>query len=206
MADFTFWEVWVSLYPAAYFIPIFALAIRSSQPLSSFTCPSSPFILFFHIMSIPMSKGHPGNREAAVDREINKQKKRERCDGGQSLVIQRVNYRRASYKDTPNISPLLRIFFSFYILFSVLCYLYTSIPVLCSAFLSVLPLSLGTKITHAVVIVEIFLDRSATLYLLVLAISACFHLGRTWVIIAESSRPTEALWLLNRTHLGGGKK
>lgn len=125
-----------------------------------------------------MSKGHPGNREAAIDREINKQKKRERCDGGQSLVIQRVNYRRASYKDTPNISPLLRIFFFFlYIIFCALLFIYIY-P--CALFcFSVLPLSLGTKITHAVVIVEIFLDRSATLYLLVLAISACFHLGRT---------------------------
>lgn len=28
-----------------------------------------------------MCKGHPGNREAAVDREINKQKERERSDG-----------------------------------------------------------------------------------------------------------------------------
>lgn len=130
-------------------------------------------------MSIPMSKGHPGNREAAVDREINKQKKRERCDGGQSLVIQRVNYRRASYKDTPNIRPLLRFFFFvfLYIIFCALLFIYIY-P--CALFcFSVLPLSLGTKITHAVVIVETFLDRSVTLYLLVLAISACFHLGRT---------------------------
>ena len=31
----------------------------------------------FHTMSIPMCKGHPGNREPVVDREINKQNGRE---------------------------------------------------------------------------------------------------------------------------------
>lgn len=86
-------------------------------------------------------------------------------------MIQRVNYRRASYKDTPN------VFFLLYIIFCAL--LFISIYPRALFCFSVLPLSLGTKITHAVVIVEIFLDRSATLYLLVLAISACFHLGRT---------------------------
>lgn len=71
-------------------------AIRSSQP------PHLPVLSrhpLFHTMS--MCKGHPGNREAAVDREINKQKKRERSDGGQSLVIHRVNYRPTSHKHTP---------------------------------------------------------------------------------------------------------
>lgn len=86
-------------------------------------------------------------------------------------MIQRVNYRRASYKDTPN------VFFLLYIIFCALLFIYIY-P--CALFcFSVLPLSLGTKIKHEVVIVEIFLDRSATLYLLVPAISACFHLGRT---------------------------
>lgn len=92
-------------------------------------------------------------------------------------MIQRVNYRRASYKDTPNMSFAQNFFFFLYIIFCALLFIYIY-P--CALFcFSVLPLSLGTKITHAVVIVEIFLDRSATLYLLVLAISACFHLGRT---------------------------
>lgn len=69
----------------------------------------------FHTVSIPMCKGHPGNREAAVDREINKQKKRERSDGGQSLVIHRVNCRPTSHKHTPKapglggVRPLLSI-------------------------------------------------------------------------------------------------
>lgn len=66
-------------------------------PLLSPLPPSS----FFRAVSIPTCKGHPGNREAAVDREINKQKKRERSDGGQSLVIHRVNYRPTSHKHTP---------------------------------------------------------------------------------------------------------
>lgn len=48
-----------------------------------------------------MCKGHPGNREAAVDREINKQRKKERSDGGQSLLIHRVNYRPESHRHTP---------------------------------------------------------------------------------------------------------
>lgn len=68
---------------------------------SSFHLPLLSLHPLFHTMSIPMCKGHPGNREAAVDREINKQKKRERSDGGQSLVIHRVNYRPTSHKHTP---------------------------------------------------------------------------------------------------------
>lgn len=71
------------------------------NPPRPFTCLSSASVLLFHTMSIPMCKGHPGNREAAVDREINKQKKRERSDGGQSLVSHRVNYRPPSHKHTP---------------------------------------------------------------------------------------------------------
>lgn len=53
-----------------------------------------------------MCKGHPGNREAAVDREINKQqqKKSERSDGGQSPVIHRVNCRPKPHKRTPKAS------------------------------------------------------------------------------------------------------
>lgn len=62
-------------------------------PFCPITCLFCPFILFSTTMSISVRKGHPGNREAVVDREINKQKKRERSDGGQSLVIHRVNYR-----------------------------------------------------------------------------------------------------------------
>jgi len=44
---------------------------------SSFHLPLFSLHPLFHTMSISMCKGHPGNREAAVDREINKQKKRE---------------------------------------------------------------------------------------------------------------------------------
>lgn len=71
------------------------------NPLSSFHLPLLSLHPFFQTMSIPMCKGHPGNREAAVDREINKQKKRERSDGGQSLVFRRVNYRPTSHRHTP---------------------------------------------------------------------------------------------------------
>lgn len=69
-------------------------------PLSSHP-PLLSLYPLFHGVSIPMCKGHPGYREAAVDREINKQKKRERSDGGQSPVIHRVNYRPAPHKHTP---------------------------------------------------------------------------------------------------------
>ncbi len=71
------------------------------NPPSSFHLPLFSLHPLFHTMSIPMCKGHPGNREAAVDREINKQKKRERSDGGQSLAIHRVNYRPVSHRHTP---------------------------------------------------------------------------------------------------------
>lgn len=69
----------------------------------------------FHTMSIPTCKGHPGNREAVVDREINKQKKRERNDGGQNPVNHRVNCRPTSHKHTPNAPGLggVRPLFSF---------------------------------------------------------------------------------------------
>lgn len=73
---------------------------------SSFHLPLLSLHPLFHTMSISVCKGHSGNREAAVDREINKQKKRERSDGGQSLVIRRVNYRPASQKHTPKLQSL----------------------------------------------------------------------------------------------------
>lgn len=70
-------------------------------PSSSSHLPLLRLCPAFHTTSIPMCKGHPGNRAAAVDGEINKQKKRERSDGGQSLVIHRVNYRPAAHEHTP---------------------------------------------------------------------------------------------------------
>lgn len=52
-------------------------------------------------MSIPACKGHPGNRAVAVDSEINKQKKREESNGGQSPAVAGVNCRPASQEHTP---------------------------------------------------------------------------------------------------------
>lgn len=103
-AEFTFWktEFLFALQPSAIFFYLlfsvwlftFSTAdIRSSQPPPSFHLPLPLFHPLFHTMSIPLGKGHPGNREAVVDIEINKQKKRERSDGKLCLVIFRVNYR-----------------------------------------------------------------------------------------------------------------
>lgn len=76
---------------------------------SSFHLPLLSLYPPFHAVSIPMCKGHPGNREAVVDREINKQKKRERSDGGQSLVIHRVNCRATSHEHTPKAPGLMGV-------------------------------------------------------------------------------------------------
>lgn len=112
------------------------------NPPSSFHLPLLSLHPLFHTVSIPMCKGHPGNREAAVDREINKQKKRERSDGGQSLMIHRVNYRPTSHKHTPKaagswggVRPLLSfavfVYMSLLLVFSALSLFFLSIS-LCS--------------------------------------------------------------------------
>lgn len=124
----------------------------------------------FHTVSIPMCKGHPGNREAAVDREINKQKKRERSDGGQSLVIHRVNCRPTSHKHTPKapglggVRPLLsnREHLCMYV--SITCFL---------CFVIVLALHLPSSLCLCSLL--------PLCSLLVLCLSSCFPLPRLFL-------------------------
>lgn len=75
------------------------------HPISCVFSPASPpssALCFFQTMSIPMCKGHPGNREAAVDREINKQKAKGREEWWRAEPGDReVNYRPMSPKHTP---------------------------------------------------------------------------------------------------------
>lgn len=73
----------------------FSLRIPTHPP------PLPTSLLPIHAVSIPACKGHPGNRAAAVDSEINKQKKREESNGGQSPAVAGVNCRPASQEHTP---------------------------------------------------------------------------------------------------------
>lgn len=166
------------------------------NPPSSFHLPLLSLHPLFHTMSIPMCKGHPGNREAAVDREINKQKKRERSDGGQSLVIHRVNYRPTSHRHTPKAAgsagseasaPPRRLcmhvsitqFLCFVIILSLRLLCALSSPHVAffgaaSVFLPPPP-SPGTESTLAAGVVETFLDGGVTLYLPALPVTVCFY-------------------------------
>lgn len=153
----------------------------------------------FQTVSIPMCKGHPGNTEAAVDREINKQKKRERSDGGQSLVIHGVNYRPTSHKHTPKAGgswgrlslSMLSLYVCLYYQF-LCCYCSFSLSLIllvlsfpCGVyssvgFLRLPPSPSGDLCTQAVRVIETFLDRDVTLYS---PLSVCFYLERTWEVI-----------------------
>lgn len=110
-AEFLFNQLPVLLNCAPPLLIIYML--QSPPP----TCHSSASILPIHTVSIPVCKGHPGNREAAVDREINKQKKREASNAGQSRVIHRVKCRPTSQEHTPTdpglmgVRPLPSLFF-----------------------------------------------------------------------------------------------
>lgn len=174
----------------------------SDHPSPLVFSPTSPppSVLLSTPCQYQCAKGHPGNREAAVDIEINKQKKRERSDGGQSLVIHRVNYRPASHKHTPKaagsggseVSALFCCICMYVSITCLLCFviiLSVHVPSsLCSLLpsrsFSVLRLSscspsLGTESTQAVGVVETFLDRGFTLYLPALLVAVCFYSGRT---------------------------
>lgn len=149
---------------------------RLTPAPSSFHLPLLSLHPPLHAMSIAMCKGHPGNREAAVDREINKQKKRERSDGGQSPVIHRVNCRPTSHKPTPNapspLRPLLSLYAGLYGLFSLLCHSSfspsPSFPCVargCCARLPVCSPSRDRKHTQAEGVVETVSDRRVNLRL-----------------------------------------
>ena len=139
----------------------------------------------------------------------------ERSDGGQSLVIHRVNYRPTSYKHTPKAagsggSEISALFFGLCMYVSITFHLLSSVcsllplcsfaALLLSSCFS-LPPSLSGDWKHTGSVLT-FLDRGVTLYLPVLVVSVCFYFWRTWdVITAESSRTKEAFWPLNDSHL-----
>lgn len=76
--------------------------IHPSPCIFSPGSPSSPALRFFQTVSIPTCKGHPGNREAAVDKEINKQKAKGREEWWRAEPGEHgVNYRPMSPKHTP---------------------------------------------------------------------------------------------------------
>lgn len=106
----------------------------ADPPPHPFTRHSSVSILPIHAVSIPMCKGHPGNREAAVDREINKQKKREESNGGQDRVIHRVKRRPTSQEHTPaapglmGVGPLLSVLPLHFIFYFLLMSLISASP------------------------------------------------------------------------------